>query len=68
MCNNCIHKPVCGKFLATGGRVRECEHYIMADDFEIQRKAYQLIVDYLLRKSENDTKCIENEVSEGENG
>lgn len=27
MCNNCIHKPVCGKFLATGGYVRECEHF-----------------------------------------
>lgn len=27
MCNNCIHKPVCGKFLATGGHVRECEHF-----------------------------------------
>lgn len=27
MCNNCIHQPVCGKFLATGGHVRECEHY-----------------------------------------
>lgn len=27
MCNNCIHKPVCGKFAATGGHVRECEHF-----------------------------------------
>ena len=27
MCNNCIHKAVCGKFSATGGHVRECEHY-----------------------------------------
>ena len=27
MCNNCIHQPVCGKFLATGGHVRECEHF-----------------------------------------
>lgn len=27
MCNNCIHKPVCSKFAATGGHVRECEHY-----------------------------------------
>jgi hypothetical protein len=27
MCNNCIHKPVCGKFLAIGGHVRECEHF-----------------------------------------
>lgn len=28
MCNNCIHKTVCGKFADTGGHVRECEHYI----------------------------------------
>ena len=27
MCNNCIHKAVCSKFAATGGHVRECEHY-----------------------------------------
>ena len=27
MCNNCIHKTVCGKFAATGGHVRECEHF-----------------------------------------
>lgn len=27
MCNNCIHKPVCGKFLATGGHVNSCEHH-----------------------------------------
>lgn len=27
MCNNCIHKPVCSKFAATGGHVRECEHF-----------------------------------------
>ena len=28
MCNNCIHKAVCSKFAATGGHVRECEHFI----------------------------------------
>ena len=28
MCNNCIHKAVCGKLQATGGHVRECEHFI----------------------------------------
>ena len=27
MCNNCIHKAVCSKFAATGGYVRECEHF-----------------------------------------
>ena len=26
-CDNCLHKPVCGKFQATGGHVRECEHF-----------------------------------------
>ena len=26
MCDNCIHKPVCGKFRATGG-VKKCEHH-----------------------------------------
>ena len=26
MCNKCIHKPVCSKFLATGG-VGKCEHF-----------------------------------------
>lgn len=26
MCNNCIHKAVCGKFRATGG-VKKCEHH-----------------------------------------
>ena len=26
MCDNCIHKPVCSKFIATGGRVNDCEH------------------------------------------
>ena len=27
MCNNCIHKTVCSKFAATGGHVRECNHF-----------------------------------------
>ena len=27
MCNNCIHKPVCGKCAATGGHVGKCEHF-----------------------------------------
>lgn len=26
MCNNCIHRPVCSKFLATGG-VKKCKHH-----------------------------------------
>lgn len=26
MCNNCIHKIVCSKYVATGG-VRECGHF-----------------------------------------
>lgn len=28
MCNKCIHKAVCGKHKATGGHVRECEHFL----------------------------------------
>ena len=27
MCNNCIHKPVCAKYTATGGHVNKCEHF-----------------------------------------
>lgn len=27
MCDKCIHKPVCAKYTATGGHVRECEHF-----------------------------------------
>ena len=27
MCDKCIHKAVCGKCRATGGNVRECEHF-----------------------------------------
>lgn len=26
MCNNCIHKIVCSKYIATGG-VKKCEHH-----------------------------------------
>lgn len=26
MCNNCIHKIVCSKYIATGG-VKNCEHF-----------------------------------------
>ena len=26
MCNNCIHKPVCSVYIATGG-VNSCEHF-----------------------------------------
>lgn len=26
-CEKCVHKPVCGKYVATGGHVRECEHF-----------------------------------------
>ena len=26
MCNNCIHKIVCSKYIATGG-VKNCEHH-----------------------------------------
>ena len=26
MCNNCIHKPVCSKYMACGD-VNSCEHY-----------------------------------------
>jgi hypothetical protein len=33
MCNNCIHQPVCGKFLATGGHVRECRYWMHAERF-----------------------------------
>jgi rubrerythrin len=27
MCDNCIHKPVCAKYTATGGHVNKCEHF-----------------------------------------
>ena len=27
LCEKCVHKPVCGKYVATGGHVRECEHF-----------------------------------------
>ena len=37
-------------------------------DFLMQRRAYELIVEYLERKDEIDTNCIENEVGGGENG
>lgn len=26
MCNNCIHKPVCSKYIACG-EVKSCEHF-----------------------------------------
>lgn len=26
-CDKCLHKPVCGKFQATGGHVNSCEHH-----------------------------------------
>ena len=26
ICNNCEHKPVCGKYVATGGHVKGCGH------------------------------------------
>ena len=28
MCDKCVHKAVCGKYQATGGHVRECEHFV----------------------------------------
>lgn len=28
MCNNCIHNQVCSRFIATGGNVKACEHFI----------------------------------------
>lgn len=28
VCENCLHKPVCGKYAATGGQVRECKHLL----------------------------------------
>lgn len=27
MCNNCIHKPVCSRFEATGGNVKACAYH-----------------------------------------
>lgn len=27
-CEKFAHKPVCGKYVATGGHVRECEHFM----------------------------------------
>lgn len=40
MCNNCLHKEVCSKFLATGGHVRECDH------FKEERKGHWEKVNY----------------------
>lgn len=37
-------------------------------DFHIQRKAYRLIVEFLERKCENDTKCTEFEVGGTKDG
>lgn len=94
MCNNCIHKPVCGKFRATGG-VKKCEHFkeerkgrwrwgkstilefgALATRSELYCGSCGKSVPYGwtnfsfcphcgadMRKSENDTKCIKNEVS-----
>lgn len=28
LCDNCLHKPVCGKFRATGGQVQKCDHLL----------------------------------------
>ena len=47
------------------GHLAECEP--TKEDFETQRKAYRLIVEYLERKCENDTKCIDLEVGGEEN-
>ena len=27
MCNKCEHRPVCGKYQATGGHVKSCDHF-----------------------------------------
>lgn len=27
MCEVCIHNPVCSRFIATGGYVKECRHW-----------------------------------------
>ena len=31
-CNNCLHIAVCGKYLATGGHVRNCKHFYEVGD------------------------------------
>ena len=46
------------------GQLAECEP--TKEDFEVQRKAYRLMVKYLESKMKIDTKCIENEVSNAE--
>lgn len=28
ICDTCGHRPVCGKFQATGGHVKSCEHHM----------------------------------------
>ena len=28
LCDNCLHKPVCGKFRATGGQVQKCDYLL----------------------------------------
>lgn len=32
MCNNCIHKPVCSRFVATGGYVKACAYHCVPYD------------------------------------
>lgn len=27
-CDNCLHKPVCAKYTATGGHVKACNHLL----------------------------------------
>ena len=39
---------------------------VTKEDFDTQRKAYRLIVEFLERKCENDTKCTDPEVGGAE--
>lgn len=41
---------------------------VTKEDFEMQRKAYRLIVENFERKAENETFCAETEVGGAENG
>ena len=58
MCNNCIHKPVCSKFAATGGYVRDCEYWIGEEVlYEIEKHKKMLDIAYEIIGKMTDRYC-----------
>lgn len=35
ICDKCLHKEVCGKYIATGGHVKSCEHFYCRGSVEM---------------------------------